>query len=247
MYTNEKDKDNLVILEHPGYMTYSKHILSFFKELHLPNKLPHGVNVMNPYQNEIVFSLCEKFYKKYYDNNKPRKILLGINPGRFGAGITGIPFTDPVKLEEECNIKNDLPKKRELSADFIYQMIKTFGGKENFYNQFYFGSVSPLGFTKDGKNLNYYDDQKLQKAILPFILDTIQAQIEFGIDTDVAYCLGEGKNFKFLSQLNHDHGFFKRIIPLSHPRFIMQYRRKKMHLFMDDYLKKLIDPESIQP
>ncbi|GAB1444893.1 MAG: DUF4918 family protein [Cyclobacteriaceae bacterium] len=225
-------------------MTYSKLILSFFKNLHITNKLPNRVEVMNPYQNKVAFSLCEKFYGKYYNNNKPRKILLGINPGRFGAGITGIPFTDPVKLEEECNIKNDLPKRKELSADFIYQMINTFGGKEIFYNQFYFGSVSPLGFTKDGKNLNYYDDPKLQKAVLPFILNTIKAQIQFGIDTDIAYCLGEGKNFKFLSQLNHEHKFFKKIIPLSHPRFIMQYKRKSMNLFMDDYLKKLNDPGS---
>ncbi|HNP06395.1 MAG TPA: DUF4918 family protein [Cyclobacteriaceae bacterium] len=225
-------------------MVYAKQILSFFKGLHLTNRLPKGVEVMNPYQDEVAYSLCKKFYNKYYNNNHPRKIILGINPGRFGAGITGIPFTDPVKLEEECGIKNDLVKKRELSADFIYLMINAFGGKDIFYNQFYFGSVSPLGFTKDGKNLNYYDDPKLQKAILPFITETIQAQLNFGLNREVAYCLGEGKNFKFLSALNKEQGFFKNIIPLSHPRFIMQYRRKTMDLFMDDYLKKFNDPES---
>ncbi|MFZ1808836.1 MAG: uracil-DNA glycosylase family protein [Cyclobacteriaceae bacterium] len=228
-------------------MVYSKHILSFFKELHIATKLPKGVEMMNPYQDEIAFSLCQKFYHKYYNNSRPRRIILGINPGRFGAGLTGIPFTDPVKLEEECGIKNDLAKKRELSADFIYLMINAFGGKEIFYNQFYFGSVSPLGFIKEGKNLNYYDDPKLQKAVLPFILDTIQAQINFGLNTEVAYCLGEGKNFKFLSALNKEHNFFKKIIPLSHPRFIMQYRRKTMDLFLDDYLKKLNEPESFMP
>lgn len=225
-------------------MDYSKHILTFFKGLHLTHKLPNGVEVMNPYQNEVAFALCKKFYNKYYNNSQPRKIILGINPGRFGAGLTGIPFTDPVKLEEECGIQNNLTKKRELSADFIYLMINAFGGKEIFYNQFYFGSVSPLGFTKDGKNLNYYDDPKLQKAVLPFIINTINIQINFGLNTEVAYCLGEGKNYKFLTKLNAEHQFFKKIIPLSHPRFIMQYRRKTMHLFIDDYLKKLNDPES---
>ncbi len=228
-------------------MVYSKQILSFFKGLQLTDKLPEGVEVMNPYQNKVAFFLCEKFYNKYYNNTQPRRIILGINPGRFGAGLTGIPFTDPVKLEEECGIKNDLTKKRELSADFIYLMINAFGGKESFYNQFYFGSVSPLGFTKDGKNLNYYDDPKLQKAVLPFVIDTIHAQINFGLNTEVAYCLGEGKNYKFLTQLNTVHGFFKKIIPLSHPRFIMQYRRKTMNLYIDDYLKKLNDPESFVP
>lgn len=225
-------------------MPYSRNILSFFKSLQITAQLPEGVEVMNPYQSEDAFSLCEKFYRKYYANSKPRRIILGINPGRFGAGLTGIPFTDPVKLEEECGIENTLDKKRELSADFIYMMIEAFGGKEIFYNQFYFGSVSPLGFTKEGKNLNYYDDPKLQKAILPFILNTIQTQIDFGLHTDVAYCLGEGKNFKFLNKLNADHRFFKKIIPLSHPRFIMQYRRKKVDLFIKDYLSKLNSPAS---
>jgi len=226
---------------------YNQQILSFFKGLHIQGKLPAGVEVMNPYQSEVAFSLCEKFYKKYYNNSQPRKIILGINPGRFGAGLTGIPFTDPVKLEEECGIKNDLTKKRELSADFIYMMINAFGGKETFYNQFYFGSVSPLGFTKDGKNLNYYDDTKLQKAVLPFIIDTIQTQINFGLNTEVAYCLGEGKNYKFLTKLNTEHQFFKKIIPLSHPRFIMQYRRKTIDLYINDYLKKLNESESFVP
>ncbi|MEP2670196.1 MAG: uracil-DNA glycosylase family protein [Cyclobacteriaceae bacterium] len=228
-------------------MNYNKKILTFFKNLQIDTNLPEGVSVMNPYQNEIAFSLCEKFYKKYYNNTQSRKIILGINPGRFGAGLTGIPFTDPVKLEEECGIKNDLPKKRELSADFIYLMINAFGGKETFYNQFYFGSVSPLGFTKDGKNLNYYDDPQLQKAALPFIINTINTQINLGLNTEVAYCLGEGKNYKFLSKLNLEYKFFNKIIPLSHPRFIMQYRRKTMDLFINDYLKKLNDPDSFMP
>lgn len=194
---------------------------------------------MNPYQNELTFSLCTKFYSKYYNTSKQRTIILGINPGRFGAGLTGIPFTDPVKLEQECGIKNNLPKKRELSADFIYQVINGYGGKEKFYDRFYFGSVSPLGFTKEGKNLNYYDDPQLQKAVLPFILKTINDQIAFGLNQETAYCLGEGKNFKFLSRLNDDHGFFKKIIPFSHPRFIMQYKRKKLQHYIDDYIEKL--------
>lgn len=119
-------------------MVYAKHILSFLKGLCLESKLPAGVNVMNPYQNDVAFNLCEKFYKKYYNDTSQRTIILGINPGRFGAGLTGIPFTDPVKLEHECGIKNDLPKKRELSADFIYQMIHAYGGIQKFYNRFYF-------------------------------------------------------------------------------------------------------------
>jgi Domain of unknown function (DUF4918) len=166
-------------------------------------------------------------------------MIIGINPGRFGGGLTGIPFTDPVKLETICGIKNDLPKKQELSADFIYTMIKSYGGPALFYKNFYFTSVSPLGFTKAGKNLNYYDDNKLEERIRPFMVTCMRSQLSFGINTKVAYCLGEGDNYKFLSQFNEQHQFFEKIIPLAHPRFIMQYKRKNLDRYVDRYLKAL--------
>src|SRR5688500_11453194 len=137
-------------------MTLADQILSFYKSLKLSISLPEGVQVLNPFQNPDVFSLCEKFYRQFYNDSQPRKIIMGINPGRLGGGTTGIPFTDPVKLEKNCGISNSLPKKPELSADFIYTMIESFGGSQLFYSKFLFSSVSPLGFTKDGLNLNYY-------------------------------------------------------------------------------------------
>ena len=228
-------------------MTYAKFILSFLSNLSISTKLPKGINYMNPYLNEEVFELCKQFYEKYYSSNRQRTIILGINPGRYGAGLTGIPFTDPVKLDEDCGIANNLKKQRELSADFIYKMIYAYGGVLEFYDQFYFGSVSPLGFTRDGKNLNYYDDTSLQQSLLPFILQSLEAQLAFGLNRKVAYCLGEGKNYKFLSNLNMEHSFFDHIIPLAHPRFIMQYRRKTVDRYVNDYLQKFQSPELFQP
>ena len=64
------------------------------------------------------------FYQKYYTDSQPRNFMFGINPGRFGAGITGVPFTDPVRLETECGIQNDFPKKQELSAQFVWMFIQ---------------------------------------------------------------------------------------------------------------------------
>ena len=43
-------------------------------------------------------------------------LILAINPGRLGAGVTNIAFTDPVHLERDCGIANDFPKREELSA-----------------------------------------------------------------------------------------------------------------------------------
>jgi hypothetical protein len=85
---------------------------------------------------------------------------------------------------------------------------------------------------------------KLQQAVLPFVLKTLRDQIAFGLNTKVAYCLGEGKNFKFLSSLNAQHQFFESIIPLAHPRFIMQYKRKTINFYIEDYIAKLKAPTS---
>jgi len=216
---------------------FSQKILKFFSDLKTPASLPRGVHVLNPYQEAEVFNLCYRFYTQYYADTNPRSIILGINPGRFGGGLTGIPFTDPIKLQTICGVENDLSKKVELSADFIYLMIKAYGGPLRFYQNFYFSSVSPLGFTKEGKNLNYYDDKKLTERLTPFILSCISQQLLFGINTKTAYCLGEGENYKFLSKLNAEHHFFENIVPLAHPRFIMQYKRKSVNQYIDAYMK----------
>lgn len=219
--------------------SFSGKILTFFATLKIPVSLPRGIHVLNPYQDPTVFKLCHSFYTQYYSDSNPRTMIIGINPGRFGAGLTGIPFTDPIKLETVCGIKNNLAKKAELSADFIYTMINAYGGPAAFYNNFYFTSVSPLGFTKAGKNLNYYDDKKLTERLKPFMLDCMQRQLNFGINKKVAFCLGEGDNYKFLSQVNDQHQFFEKIIPLAHPRFIMQYKRKSLNQYIDRYIKAL--------
>src|SRR5215217_6948827 len=104
-------------------------------------------------------------------------------------------------------------------------MIIQYGGPEKFYKDFFITSISPLGFIKNGLNLNYYDDKSLLEKIKPFIVDSIQRQLSLGFKTDMCFCIGEGKNLKFFSSLNAEHQFFKAIIPLPHPRFIMQYKR----------------------
>jgi hypothetical protein len=220
-------------------MSFAEQIIQFQQSLDLNLSLPEGVGVLNPYQDAVAAELCRQFYYKFYDDDNTRTLILGINPGRFGGGITGVPFTDPLKLAMYCGIPNDLKKKVELSADFIYKIIEAFGGPEKFYRKFYISALSPLGFVKDGKNLNYYDIKELQQAVEPFMIRSLQLQLEFGANRDVCFCLGEGKNFNYLNAINQRYGFFNQIIPLSHPRFIMQYRRKSVDAFVKDYLRKL--------
>jgi hypothetical protein len=218
----------------------STKITNFLFNLQFPVKLPAGVEVMNPFADAETARVIKIFYNKYYNDNNPRYCIIGINPGRFGGGITGVPFTDPIRLEKECAIDNHWPRKQELSSVFIYDMINAFGGPEAFYSKLYFTSISPLGFTKAGKNLNYYDDKVLAERIIPFSVDCLRKQIEWGLSTSVALCLGEGVNFKFLSKLNNEYKLFEKIVPLSHPRFIMQYKLKTKDAYIDKYLQEFL-------
>lgn len=121
----------------------------------------------------------------------------------------------------------------------MYEMINAYGGPKIFYDHFYITAVSPLGFTRHNKNLNYYDDKILQESIKDFVIDCLKKQLKFGINRDVAYCLGDGKNYKYLSKVNDKMKFFDTIIPLSHPRFIMQYKLKKKDEYVNYYFKRL--------
>ena len=187
--------------------------------------------------------MISQFYNKFYNDNSSRHLILGINPGRFGAGVTGIPFTDSKRLLEKCQLSIPGLNTFETSSVFIYEMIDAFGGVEKFYNKFFISAVCPLGFTSinnRGKsvNYNYYDSRNLTEAVLSFIKSSLIKQIEFGIKRDCCFCLGTGKNFKFLVQLNNEMQIFDRIVPLEHPRFIMQYRSKQKGIYIRKYLEE---------
>lgn len=219
--------------------TFGNSAFEFLRDLKVDFRLPKGISCLMPFENDEVLKLNKLFYKKYFNDKNHRKMILGINPGRFGAGITGISFTDPVKLENVLGIKNSFAKHSELSSDFIYQMINAYGGPEIFYKRFYMTAASPIGFLKDGKNINYYDDKNLCADIKDFVVESIQAQLKFGIDRSVGFCLGEGENFKYLNKLNDEYHFFEQLIPLAHPRFIMQYKRKFVGNYIEKYLEVL--------
>ena len=213
----------------------AKSIINFYRSLQPPS-LPKGIDILFPQQNQEVMKVVETFFNKFYNDTDPRHLIFGINPGRFGAGTTGINFTAPKQLKEFCGIDHCFKSQTELSAEFIYASIQAYGGVEKFYKNYFITSVSPLGFVKNGLNLNYYDDKNLQQAVTPFIITSIQQQIALGFRTDLCICIGGDKNLKFFSALNNEHKFFNEIVPLPHPRFIMQYRRKQRENYIQQYL-----------
>ena len=210
-------------------------MFEFYTSLTPPTRLPRSVSVMNPYLIPSARGYLESFSQKYYQGSQKRVLVLGINPGRFGAGITGVTFTDPVALKKFCAVPNDLPQVRELSSVFVYDFISAWGGPDRFYSNFFLTAVSPLGYVKAGKNYNYYDDPALLSATTPFVVDSLARMIALGCRTDVAILLGQGKNQQVINRLNAKHRFFKTILALEHPRFIMQYHRKHISQYLAKY------------
>ena len=216
--------------------TLAEQLFRFYTNLNPPENLPDNILWLYPQQRQDVLDILEAFLKKYYSDDHERILLLGINPGRYGAGITGINFTAPKQLKEICRIENPFSG-TELSSEFIYKMIEAYGGVKEFYSNFFIGSVCPLGFVQNGKNLNYYDHKLLLKAIEPFIIENLTELFSFNVNREICICIGGEKNFKYLSSLNNRYNWFQEIVSLPHPRFIMQYKRK----FLDDYIKRYLN------
>lgn len=218
--------------------SFGKRAYRFYTSLETP-RVPRNVTVMNPYVERPVQSCLKGFLDRFFGDDHPRTAILGINPGRFGAGVTGVTFTDPVALADACGISNDLPRKREPSSIYVYNVIERMGGPQQFYRHFFLSAVCPLGFTRNGINFNYYDDPRLERMVTPFIVSSVEQHIALGCRRDHVVILGRGANARFFSRLNDEHGWFGGVHALDHPRFIMQYRRKQLAAYISEYTELL--------
>lgn len=218
--------------------TWASGLMDYYNTLQ-PVPLPAGVSWLHPQVLPVVQQTMHRFFEKYFNDSHTRVLMLGINPGRFGAGVTGVNFTAPRQLTHPCGIEHPFGQQSELSAEFIYQVVAAYGGPVAFYKQVFIGSVCPLGFVKGGKNLNYYDDKFLLQAVTPFILNSMTRLLSFPVVRKRCICIGGEKNYKHLAQWNDQHGWFEAIIPVAHPRFVMQYRRREQAAFVDSYLRAL--------
>ncbi|KGE12295.1 SMUG2 DNA glycosylase family protein [Sphingobacterium deserti] len=223
--------------------TFGGKVVNFNKQLHYAGDLPQDFDVLNPYRdNPETLSVMTRFYQHYYGDTNTRHFIIGINPSRHGAGVTGVPFTDTKRLEAVCNISMSSAKTHEISSVFMYDMIEAFGGASQFYASFYINSPFPLAILrrKGAKwvNANYYDDAGLFKAVAPFMVSCLRKHISIGLNTEEVFVLGK-KNAKFLDKLNEEKQLFGRMIVLDHPRFIQQYKLKDKQTYIDKYLLAL--------
>jgi hypothetical protein len=229
--------------------TVADRILQFNEELaERALELPPGFAVINPFsgpQKERVHEVTTAFYRKYYDDDRPRRLVLGSSPARRGTAVTGVPFEDANLLESDTGVDvADGYVVSRPSAGFLHDVIASYGGREKFYADFVMSFVCPLGLVRTNPqgrevNCNFYETKKLLELLRAFLVDALERQVAFGTDTSVCYCIGSGENFKFLSKVNEGQRFFTKIVPLEHPRFITQYNGARKKEFAEKYLSAL--------
>ncbi|KMQ68042.1 hypothetical protein ACM39_09260 [Chryseobacterium sp. FH2] len=223
--------------------TFADEVVEFNKNLHYPGKLPENFQVLNPYlENPETIEVMQKFYRKYYNDSNKRKFIIGINPSRHGAGVTGVPFTDTKRLESVCGIKMASAYTHEISSVFIYDMIAEYGGADEFYKDVYINSPFPLAIVRKSKNgwlnANYYDDKELFNDVKDFMIDSLKKHISLHLDTSEVFILGK-RNAEFISKLNKEAELFDKMTVLEHPRYIQQYKSKEKQLYIDKYILTL--------
>lgn len=210
-------------------------------------ELPPGVGVLDSFHGPHgaeVRRIVTAFHRTYFSDDRPRTLMLGINPGRLGAGSTGLSFTDTKRCESDLGIPVRGLRTHEPSSDFFYRMVRAAGGAAAFYGRVYVHAICPLGFVKDGPNgsavnLNYYDDKALEAAVTPFVERWLRTLMSCGMRTDTVLCIGTGKNAAYFGRLNERLRLFDRIIALEHPRYVMQYKARSIEVYIDKYLRAL--------
>ena len=225
-------------------LTIGQRIIAFNKSLQYTGKLPEGFAVLNPYlDNPETLQVMTSFYDKYYNDEIPRKFIIGINPSRHGAGVTGVPFTDTKHLENDCGIPMLSARTHEVSSVFVYDMIAQYGGVAAFYKDYYINSPFPLAIVRKNAqgnwlNANYYDDPELFALTREYMIETLKKHIALGLDINEVYILGK-KNATFLEKLNKEASLFKKMVVLEHPRYIEQYKSKEKQLYIDKFITLL--------
>ncbi|SEH38652.1 protein of unknown function [Epilithonimonas hominis] len=106
---------------------FGEKVIDFNLNLKYSGLLPDGFRVLNPYlDNPETLDVMQQFYHKYYNDSEIRKFIIGINPSRHGAGVTGVPFTDTKRLRDICGIEMKSAYTHEISSVFVYDMIEAF-------------------------------------------------------------------------------------------------------------------------
>ncbi len=218
---------------------FGRFVEHFLSNVTVGVELPADVQVLRPYTDPEVRRVLRLMCRKYYAGGHPRVGVWGINPGRFGAGVTGLSFTDPWAVAHDLGIPTTLEGRRELSAEFISRVIAAYGGAQKFYRDVYMSALCPLGFTRHDVNINFYDDVQLAKTIRPKIIEWMSQALDAGVRRDVTIVLGAGKLRSFMEKHIRTDVGLAEVVYLDHPRYIMQYRRRDVEAYVELYVETI--------
>lgn len=220
---------------------YTENLVKFsneFKEKYQKELESEGISILSNFENNL--ELIKQFREKYIIPNKPKIVLCGINPGRYGAGLTGIPFIDFNSLA--CLLPNIQENKSEKSASFIFSIIKEIGIIE-FFKTFYLTNLSCLGFTKNNKNYNYDQlNTEAQNVLFAFFCNEMKE-----IEPSAIIPLSEQVEkdlykMQFKSLLSYDIKILKH---LPHPSYITTFKRKYEEDFKIEYNERLSQAKTV--
>lgn len=217
--------------------SFGQFVETFLTTLSIDGSLPEGIEILYPYASDEVRRVVHEMCRRYYSSNGPRIGIWGINPGRFGAGLTGLAFTDPWAVENDLGIATSITGRREMSAEFMSKVVTVYGGPQAFYRDVFMTALSPLGFIRDGVNINFYDEPALEKVMTPQIINWIMTTFDAGVGREATILLGSGKLRNFMEKKVRQHVAVTEVIYLDHPRYIMQYRRSQI----DEYVRLYVD------
>lgn len=174
-----------------------------------------GIEILSEFRKNK--NNIEAFYDKYVVPNNPKIVICGINPGRLGAGKTGVPFIDFTSLAKL--IEGIDREDSEASAKFFYSIIDHFG-KEKFYSNIYVTNISWLGFStksKPAKNVNYYN---LPEDVKEVLFDNFIEEINLVEPTHILSCSNEVTNvLKKLKEQGKLKSSIDISIKLNHPYY----------------------------
>jgi hypothetical protein len=126
-----------------------------------------------------------------------------------------------------------------MSAEFISRVIEAYGGPGAFYSDVFMTALSPLGFIRNGVNINFYDDAELEMMMSPQIITWMKRTFDAGVRRDTTILLGSGKLRTFMERNVREHVGVRDVIYLDHPRFIMQYRRSQVSQYVSLYVETI--------
>lgn len=175
-----------------------------------------------------------EFHKRYVQPNSPKIVICGINPGRNGAGLTGIPFIDFKSLSKM--LPNIAKEESEQSAKFFYSVIQEFG-IENFYQKFHVTNISWYGFSQIDKQKNVnYDNISTEIAI--FLIEKFVEEMEF-INPDFIIPLSKNVFYELKSLKERNKIKAEIGTRLCHPSWISTYRSNDINLWTNKYVETL--------